>query len=135
MADITITPANLHPSTQAQLQRGVASVAITAGQVVCQNADQTIALADANGPPPTNIPVGVAVCSAGIGQPVNYASIDPDMTIGATVVGGTVYVLSGNPGGICTQTDLAAGMFTSIIGVGSGATKLWVNVLASGMQI
>jgi hypothetical protein len=135
MPDIAITPANLHPSAQAQLQRGPASVAITAGQVVCLNADQTIGLADANGPPPTNLPVGVALCSAGVGQPVTYTAIDPALVLGGTVIAGTVYVLSGTPGGICTPADLAAGMFTSIIGVGNATTMLWLNVLASGMQI
>jgi hypothetical protein len=135
MADITITPGSLHPSAAAQIQRGIASVAITAGQVVCLNADQTIGLADANGPAPANIPIGVALCSAGVGQPVNYAAVDTDLTIGATMVPGTVYVLSATPGGICPTDDLAAGMYTSIIGVGNGTAKLWLNVIASGQQV
>lgn len=135
MPDLTITPASLHPSTGAAIQRGIASVAITAGQVVCLNADQTIGLADANGAPPANVPVGIALCSAGVQQPVNYAAVDPNLVLGGTVTSGTVYVLSGNPGGICTPADLASGMYTSIIGVGSGTGNLWLNVLASGVQV
>lgn len=136
MADLVIVPATLFPSTQITPIRGVAAAAITAGQVVCVNADSTIGLADANGTPPVNLPAGVAICSAaGPGQSILYVSTDPNFTIGATVVSGKIYCLSGNPGGICLEADLAAGMATSIIGVGNGTTKLWLAVLPSGQII
>ena len=135
MADIAITPANFHPSAGVNPVRGVAAVAITAGQVVCMNADQSIGLADANAPAPANLPIGIAVCSAaGAGQIIMYATSDTDMTLGGTTISGTVYILSGTPGGICPAADLATGMFTSIIGVGKTGNKLWMQLVASGQS-
>lgn len=137
MADIVITPGNLYPSGAAQITRGIAAVAITAGQVVAFNSSSPpgIALSDNDATPPLNLPIGIAVCSAGVGQPVNYTAIDANLTIGATVVNGTIYVLSGNPGGICPTTDLLTGDGVCIIGVGKGTTALWLNVLTTGISI
>lgn len=136
MADLSITAANVKPGAAANPIRGVASGAITAGQVVAVAADGTIVLADSNGTPPINTPAGIAACTAsGAGQFILYVALDADFTIGASVVSGTGYFLSGNPGGICLQADLTSGMTSSLIGIGKGTTKLWVDIVPSGQVV
>lgn len=136
MADLSITPANLHPSPGAVPNSRVAAVAITAGQVLCMNSDGTVGLADANGTAPADVPIGIAICSApGIGQYVLYVTQDSDFTLGATTASGVIYVLSGTPGGIIPADEMVAGMKTSIVGVGKTGNKLWLQLIASGQTV
>jgi len=136
MADLVITASLVKPGTAANPIRGLASNAITAGEVVCVLADGSITQADANAGSPLNAPVGIACCSAaGPGQYVMYVNLDNDFTIGATVISGEPYFLSANPGKICDQAGLTAGMLSTFIGIGKGTTKLTISLFPSGQTV
>lgn len=131
MADITITAANVVPSAAAagvtKIFRSTAGAAINAGQLIyLDTADSNKAkLADANGASALiRTPIGLAINSAGSGQEVAYVKEDDDLTIGATVANGTVYVLSATPGGIAPAADLTTGWYPCVVAVGKSATKV-----------
>lgn len=136
MADLVITAASVKPGAAANFLRGIVSgTNITAGMVVARNADGTISPADANGTPPLTVPVGIACCTAAIGQAISYVDNDTDFTAGATTVSGTAYFLSVTPGGICPAADLVTGSFASLVAFGQGTTKFVVKIAASGQAL
>jgi len=57
------------------------------------------------------------------------------ITIGGTVVVGTVYTSSSTAGGIAPVTDNATGDYVSVIGVGISATVILVKIINSGVQV
>ncbi len=127
MADIVITAANVVPSAKARIWREVAGVAIAAGQVIYRDPEDghKAKLADANsGSAPARAPEGMAINSAAAGQEVSYVKEDAELTLGAVVSNGTVYVLSATPGGVAPAGDLAAGWYPCVLAVGISATKV-----------
>lgn len=136
MADITITVASVLPSANAVRSWGTAGAAITAGQALYRDtADSNkLKLADANGVSPANDLEGVALHNASAGQPIEYQT-GGDITIGGTVVKGTVYVLSATPGGIAPAADLAAGHTVNLIGVAGSTTEIKMRKFSSGVTI
>jgi hypothetical protein len=138
MGDLTVNPILVQVSdpNTANPIRGTSTGAITAGDVVAIYADGTIGRADANGPAPTDTPVGIAVCSTpGAGQLMLYVSQDAGFEPGAPTTSGVAYFLSGNPGKICLESDLTAGMKTSLIGFGKSDGNLSLNIVPSGQTI
>src|SRR3977135_1966111 len=105
MADLVITPANVLASAQATVAQGVAAVAILAGQVVYKDVTGKFNLADANGVTPAFKAFGIAQHAAAALQPMQVAIADPLFVVGATLVVGTTYILSGTPGAICPDAD------------------------------
>lgn len=128
MADITVTPASVVPSTSALFRECIAGATITAGQAVYIDAtDGRAKLADANASSSTSNCVGIAANGASAGQYVKVVYYDPDFTVGATIAKG-VYVLSGTPGGIAPVADLVAGWYPVVLMVGISTTKAIVNI-------
>jgi hypothetical protein len=138
MGDLSITASQVFPSPGASSIKGINASVILAGDVVALNSAGKLVQADANGTPPTDTPIGIAVASApGSGQFVNYVSGDKDLTLGsaANPVPGIPYFLSANPGKLCTASDLVAGMKSSLIGFGKSGGKLSVSIVASGQTV
>lgn len=107
MADLSITAANVQPGTGTVIL-GTAGETITAGQAVYLKAsDGRLWLAQADGTAAEADVVGIALNGGAAGQPVHYAA-DGTLTIGATTVKTTAYVLSAAAGGICPQADLVS---------------------------
>lgn len=133
-ADISITAANLSPSTQAVTRDAIAGVAITAGQLVYKDtADGKIKLADANGATTLiRTPIGMAANTAGVGQNVRYIVSDPDLTLGGTVSNGAAYVLSATAGGLAPIADQTTGWYPCIVAIGISSTK--VSFRAAGLR-
>lgn len=133
MADITVTPANVAPTTTTVPYQGTSGEAITAGQDcyldpttnTVKKAVNTAATAAAN-------IKGVALNSTpGSGQPITLA-VGGHYNPGATVVPGTVYCLSATAGGICPVADLASGHVTSVLGVATAANDILLGIINSG---
>lgn len=123
MAAISITAANVLASNSAQSTRGIAGVAITAGQALYVVSGSTVALADANGVSPANSFAGMSQNNADIGQPVDYTGTDTSFTFGGTVNAGDDIWLSPTPGGITkTRADLVTGCTVIHLGCALGAT-------------
>jgi hypothetical protein len=135
MADITVTPANVEQGPGAVVLHGRAAVDLLAGQSLYRLSDGTLGLADCdNASAIVRKPAGVALHSCAAGQPIAYQTAGR-MFIGATVVKGTIYVLSGTAGGICPAADLASGDEVGILGVGFDADELQLHIVPSGVVV
>ncbi len=135
MADITITAANVVRSSSANLLRGTAGVAIAAGDVVYLDpADNRYKLADCDAAAAeARSPSAFAVNSAAPGQPIAVQQ-GGDLTLGAaTLVAGTTYYLSPNPGKIAPLADVLVGDYWTVVGIARSASVLRIGFLESGV--
>lgn len=134
MPDLVITPANVLAGVDAGFYQGVAGAAITAGQAVTlDSATKQLKLADSNAAVALATVKGIALHAAAVGQPLRVQT-NGTITLGGTTVG-TIYVLSGTPGGIAPVAELAVGMYTVILGVGAAAGALKLALMNSGQQV
>lgn len=133
MANLTITAASVVASTDALNTRtaeGIAGEAIDAGEVVYIDSTDSYKLKLASAQNATEAEfVGIALNSAGLNQPVEYATQDLALAIGATVAVGEVYVVSATSGKIAPNADLIGADFVTIIGV--GITTSTISFIAS----
>jgi hypothetical protein len=140
IADITITPGSVVPVAGYISENGTAGATITAGQVVyLDSSDSKYKLADSNSATAAvRAAYGIALHGGSNGQPMQILR-SGDITIGATVAVGTVYVLSATPGGIAPAapgvTDLVTGMYTFVIGIGQTAAILTVKFFTASVAV
>lgn len=135
MADITITAANVLAGTGARIEEGTAGATITAGMpVYLDSSDNKLKAADANDTAAKAAAVGIALNGASNNQPLKYQVAGP-ITIGGTVAVGTIYCVSENAGGIAPHTDLGAGEFVTVLGIGISATQIRLAINVSGVQV
>jgi hypothetical protein len=129
VADISIVAANVLPGTDAEVFQGLAGGTLTAGMACYLDATTNrVKAADANASLESAEVKGIALHAASAEQPIRLQT-GGTLTIGATVVLATIYILSGTPGGIAPAVDLASGMYTSIVGVAISATALRITVV------
>lgn len=136
MTDIVITPASVVAASDARRDAGTAGATITAGQVVyLDSATKKYLLADNDSATAAaRSPRGIALNGAALNQPLAVLRAG-DITIGATVVAGTAYYLSGTPGGICPRADVTTGDDVVLIGHAKSATVLAVNIQTLGVTL
>lgn len=135
MADLVITAANVAAGSGAKIEHGTAGAAVTAGQAVFLDTDNTYKLADANSvTPAARVDSGIALHAAAAGQPLAVCSNGP-ITIGATVSVGVGYYLSNNPGGICPVADLASGSYPNFLGFATSTTVIDLSIEAAGVAL
>lgn len=130
MAAITITPASVVPSgTSYSTESGTAGATITAGQVLYKDTSDSnkLKLADCNASSLAATVAGIALHGASSGQPVTYQN-SGSLTIGGTVVAGTIYVAGATAGEINPASDLTTGWRTSIIGVATSASVIAIKI-------
>lgn len=139
MADLVITAANVVTGTNSSTQYKIAGATLTAGQVVyIKVADGKAYPAQSNGPAPsTNLAnaaaFGIALNAASAGQPVAI-EVSGQITIGATVAIGTIYVVSAAvAGNICPWADLGTNNWLTILGYADTATTLQLVINATGI--
>lgn len=136
MVDLTITAANVVAGTNAVKKLVKAGATITAGQLVYRNSttgkyqpvDSDSATAEAR------TPEGIALHGASDNQPLSIQTAG-DITIGATVAVGTVYVASDTAGGIMPTTDLETGDYVTIVGVGISTSAIRLGFNSSGVAV
>lgn len=134
MSNLAITAASVTRGTGGTSATDICGATVTAGQAVYKDASNLMQLADADVNAIKAAVTGIALHASLSGQPLTYQTGGP-INIGATVAVGTVYVLSATAGGICPSTDLATGMYTSIIGIGTSATQITMGINNSGVQV
>jgi hypothetical protein len=136
MTDIAITPTNVVAGANAVRGVGTAGVAITAGQWIYKDSTTLkYLLADNNAVDPlARIPEGVALNGASPNQPINFQT-GGDITIGGTLIAGTDYFLSSNPGFICPRADLVAGMNVVLVGLAKSTTVLAIDIQIPGVTL
>jgi len=133
MVDISITPANVVKGTDAVVQSGIAGATILAGQSVARDVDGLIKLYDSDSAS-SNIRtlLGVALHGASANQPIQFQT-GGNITIGGTVVTGTVYLGSDTAGGIRPAVDLNSGDFTSVLGIAISAAAIKIGIVNGGV--
>lgn len=138
MADLVITAANVKPTSGYSFVDGVAGEALTAGQVVYQNAsDSKFLKANASGTLAQSTVKGIALNGASLDQPVRVMT-GGELDLGAIMTNGEIYVAAGTAGvagaagGIAPEGDLAATERVSLIGVATSTSKLQVRIQNSG---
>lgn len=136
MADITVTPANVAVGAP-----GARTRVVQVGEAVTQGksgyldaATGKYRLADANLSLAAAAATGVFLTAAGSD---GYALIMEagEINLGATLVKGTVYVVSATAGGIAPAADLTTGWHVTILGVASSASLLQMGVRATGIEV
>jgi hypothetical protein len=134
MSDPVVVSASVLASSNADIRRGTAGAAITAGQTLYKDtADGLMKLYDANGAAPLNVYAGIALHSSAIGQPIAFVYSDPSFTPGFTVAAGATLIGSATPGGIAPVADAAATWFVTILGIGIGSNKIKLSPVVSGV--
>lgn len=136
MADLVQTATSVVYS--GPLKQGIAGETITAGQTLCVDPTGGTAKlfrAKSSGSAAFAQVVGIACNGAAVNQPVEYASpAGPiDITIGATVAVGTMYVVSANLGAIAPYADLTTGNYCVPLGIADTATTILLNPWVSGI--
>lgn len=117
MADLTITAANVAAAASATIVNGSAGATVTAGQAVYLDTNtNTYKLSDADASSTTGRVDGVALNGAASGQPLRVITRG-DLTAGATLAVGEIYVISGTAGAICPVGDYATGDYLGLIGI------------------
>lgn len=135
MPDLVVVPASVVPGDGAQITNGIAGVALAAGDLVALDAPtQTYVLASSATAAGARLR-GVASCSAAPGQPVRIQTGGVLNLGSALLTVGEIYSLSGlTPGKIAPVSELAAGDFVSVLGVGQTTSllqiKIWITALA-----
>ena len=133
MAELSPTPANVIPGANADYYRGIAGATLVAGTPVYLDATTNRLMgADANGSLETAEVKGIALHAASLGQPLRIQTAG-DITIGATVVLATIYIV-GAAGQLAPAADLASGWYCSVVGVAISATQLRLGILNSRAQ-
>jgi predicted transcriptional regulator len=129
MADITVTPANVHPYSGATRSMVQAGEAITPGQAVyLKSSDSKYYKADADAGISEGAAAGIAIGYAPAGDDYFLMQTAGDIDLGATLTVGEIYVVSGTAGGIAPCGDLAADDFTCILGIATAANKLALDI-------
>ncbi len=137
MTDLSITASEVQPGTDgAMFDQGTAGATITAGQTLYIDAADSnkLKLADCDSATAAvRTCAGIALHAALSGQPIRYQTGGP-ITLGAsaTMVAGTVYLLSDTPGGIMPAADLEIGDYTGILGAATTTAILLLKISNSG---
>jgi hypothetical protein len=136
MTDLVVVPASVLAGANAQRAAGTAGVAITAGQAIYLDPVTNRYLLADNNAVDVNArkPTGIALNNAAPSQPINLLT-SGDITIGAAVVAGTDYFLSGAPGAICPRADVVTTMNVTLIGLAKSATVIAVDIQSSGVTL
>lgn len=136
MTDLSITAGSVVPGSNAKITHGYAGASVTAGQIVYF--DDTVGtwkLADTDSATAAvRNAKGVALNAASASQPLAVQT-DGDVTIGAAILAGVAYYLSGTPGGLCPIADVAAGDYPLVVGIGKSTTVLSLAFLYPGVVL
>lgn len=149
MADMLITPSDvilgsaeelfevgfLRTTTGTSVAVGTAGETITVGQLIYKNTSDgdRLYLADANNSLETAACVGLALNSAGVDQPVIYATAGP-VLLGPVVSVAETYALSTTPGAIAPVDDITTGSYLTHVGYGESATILHLDIDPRGLR-
>lgn len=131
MADVTVTAAEVLPTSTTEYATGEAGETITAGEPLYKKSGDGNALwkCDADTSAESDC-VGVSMCGGANGQQIVYAvagTIDP----GFTAVVGEAYAVSATVGRIAPVSDITtSGDFITFLGIATSASALKLSIFA-----
>ena len=132
MADVTITAAEVLPTSTTGVESGIAGATLTAGMPVYKDSTDGNSLkpCDADASASAQC-VGIMLCGAADGQRCIYAKTG-DIDPGFTAVAGEAYAVSTTAGGIAPVSDITtAGDFICILGIATSASNLRLNIFST----
>lgn len=133
MVDLVQVPANVQQAGNAGIARGIAGVAIVAGNSVYKSATTgQLLLAEKDLTAVEAAAVGIAINGGAPGQPISYI-VSGDLDPGAVLVVGGTYMVGAGAGAIAPVADVLAGNFPTILGIASTANNLKVNIFQGGI--
>jgi hypothetical protein len=131
MADLTITAANVKKTDSTLITEGIAGATITAGQPVYKDSTASNKLKPADADVLASAAaVGIALHGASADQPLKYAT-GGNLTLGAVMTAGAVYVVSTTAGGIAPVADLGSGDFVTLLGIATSTSNLKLSISVS----
>lgn len=134
MADVTITgPVTVDSLAFCEVL--TAQVAIAAGKAVFRDASNSgkANLADSSAASSAEA-IGIAVTTAGIGEPVVVAKSGATITQAGTTFAKNVWLfVSTNGGGMAPVADITSGLYGCALGVGISTTQFKVQTQISGV--
>lgn len=136
MAAVSITAANVLPSSAATPQSGIAAATITQGQALYADASAGYGLKlTTTASSAAAACVGLAMNAASSGQRVDYCSKDPNFTPGFTALAGDdVWLFDTTAGALTvTKADLEAGDYVTHLGVMLTTTTMNLNITPGGL--
>lgn len=132
MADVTVTAANVKPTSTAIVQNVTYGESVTQGQPVYLSSGKYYK-ADANASATAAAAVGIALTPGGTDE-FGIIATGGTIDVGGTLAVGRVYVVSATAGGIAPSADLSTGHYVTTLGVATASNRLLLNVKVSGVQ-
>lgn len=136
MADISIT------GTGVKLVGGptediIAGAAIAGGQIVYEEAASSKAKLSDNDSATAEVRAirGMALHAAAQDQPLRLAKNGALVDVGAVLVAGTDYYVSGTPGSICPRADVTTGHDPLRVGMAETASRLRLDFADPGVTL
>ncbi len=132
MADISVTATSVKKVTgttnDTRTVNATAGGTLTAGQTVYKDSSDSnsIKAADANGSAATAAVVGIALHAAADDQPIEYAN-GGYLDFNAVLTPALIYINSTTAGGIAPHSDVAAGNYTTVVGIGVSTTRMLLS--------
>ncbi len=133
MADLSITPANVVPGSDAVIVKGAtAGATITAGDSIYIDAADRgkIKPCDADAAA-SAVCAGIALNGASDNQPVSYQS-GGSLTIGATVVIGVSYYVTPNAGGLGVWAEVLSADYATLVCIGKSVSVVMLALTVTG---
>lgn len=135
MTDLSITAASVVAGANATKIQGICGETILAGQAVVRDTTtRKFMKSDVDGASGLRGCDGIALNGGAVNQPLTIQTAG-DITIGATVAIGTVYVVSDTAGGIMPAADADQGDYTIILGIASTAAVIKLAIQAGGAAV
>ena len=133
--EIVVTATSVVKGTGATVEKSyLAGEAITAGQACYVKSDGKLWKSQCDGTAAEATFAGIALNGAAAEQPVQMV-VEGLITIGATVVAGTIYVVGSVAGGICPWASLATPNYVSVVGYATTSGILFVKPINTGVTI
>jgi hypothetical protein len=134
MTDISITAANVKPGSGAVVADGTAGATITQGQPVYADATTSKLKLSGAATAGAKTCIGISLNAASDGQPMKYQK-SGDITIGGTLVAGTIYAVSATAGAIAPLADITTGDDVIVLGVAKSTTVLTLDIQVPGVTL
>lgn len=135
MVDVSITAANVVPTTTTEKRTVTCGAAITAGLAVYEDSADgfKVKAADCTTSAATAKVAGLALGGGNDDGPLLIAT-GGELDLGFTATEGVIYVLS-EAGAIAPVADLATGDYVTVIGVGNSSGNVDLIVKSTGSQV
>lgn len=135
MADVSITAANVRPSTDAKVRVVTAGATVTAGQPVYKDTSDSNEWKGCDNDAAASAKCeGIAMTNAADGEGLVILT-EGSWTAGGTLTKGTVYFVSGNAGGIAPAADVTSAKYVTPIGVASSTSVMIFKPHVTGVAV